>query len=119
MGSSIDRLERIKANFRDSHPLDVKLFLEFLNERFTKASFSDPNIIGNWQPLNLHMIMKMTTDLSGISGAHFVLAMDFVEQSIAVCREEDSIDDLGSLEYYDREEKYTRLEILIINLNRI
>ena len=115
MGNYVDRLQIIKARFLDSSPSDVNLFLQFLQEQFDRASNSNSKII-YLCPLNSSLIKSLTTD--SISGQDLMIALDFAEHSITECRSRDSIEELGILEFYNREAIYTILELFFHNLKR-
>jgi hypothetical protein len=117
MGNNIDRLQIIKARFLDSHPKIVDLFLTFLQEQFNRAYDSDSKLI-HLYPLNPSFIKRLVRDVSKVSGQDLLLAIDFTEQSIIVSRSEDSIDTLGIYEFYNREEKYTKLELFFQTIKR-
>ena len=115
MGNYVDRLQIVKARFLDSSPNDVNLFLQFLQEQFERASNTDSRLIYLY-PLNPSLIKNLTTD--DISGQDLMIALDFAEHSIIECRSRDSIEELGILEFYNREAVYTILELFFHNLKR-
>ena len=117
MGNYVDRLEAIKARFLDSNPSDVDLFFTFLQEQFNRAYDENTKLIHLYR-LNRSMVQRMIRDVSKVSNQDLLLAIDFTEQSIFVKRSEDSIEQLGIYEFYNREEMYTQIELFIFNLKR-
>ena len=115
MGNYVDRLAIIKARFLDSNPNDVSLFLQFLQEQFDRAFDSGSRLIFLY-PLNPSLIKSLNAE--SISGQDLMMALDFAENSIIEGRSKDSIDELGILEFYNREAIYSRLELFFHNLKR-
>jgi hypothetical protein len=115
MGNYVDRLQIIKARFLDSSPNDVNLFFQFLQEQFTRASSSDSRLVYLY-PLSPSLIKSLNTDT--FTGEDLIMALDFAEHSIIESRSKDSIDELGILEFYNREAIYSKLELFFHTLKR-